>query len=226
MTAPSYVGVQREDIPRVALDDGRVRLDLGKIRIIGKIQSDGRRQAEFCGHAELGFQTVIDKPPRRIAVKSMPRAPAGLRQRKARIYFELARRFDTGFDPALSLPATDGELRPPAGLLLMARLHGRPVGCAAVKFHREAPAEVKRMWVAESVRGRGIALEGARGYATLLSPLVAGSLERATGLAEAMEARGFGRGGATRAPRPPWSRRDRIGVVLAVVLVAVAVLWL
>lgn len=80
--------------------------------------------------------------------------------------------------------------------------------------------------LAESVRGRGIALEGARGYATLLSPLVSGSLERATSLAEAMEARGFGRGGATRAPRPPWSRRDRIAVVLAVVLVAVAVLWL
>ena len=36
---------------------------------------------------------------------------------------------------------------------------------------------------AESVRGRGVALEGVRGYATLLSPLVAGSLERATGLA-------------------------------------------
>ena len=55
---------------------------------------------------------------------------------------------------------------------------------------------------AESVRGRGVELEGVRGYATLLSPLVAGSLERATGLAEAMEARGFGRAGATRAPRP------------------------
>ena len=74
----------------------------------------------------------------------------------AAYFTELARRFDTGFDPALSLPATDGELRPPAGLLLMARLHGRPVGCAAVKFHREAPAEVKRMWVAESVRGLGL----------------------------------------------------------------------
>ncbi|HEX2485651.1 MAG TPA: energy-coupling factor transporter transmembrane component T, partial [Myxococcota bacterium] len=59
--------------------------------------------------------------------------------------------------------------------------------------------------LAESVRGRGVQLEGARGYATLLSPLVAGSLERATNLAEAMEARGFGRAGATKAPRPPWS---------------------
>ena len=78
-------------------------------------------------------------------------------RRSVAAYFaELGRRFDTGFDPARSLPATDGELRPPAGLLLVARLHGRPVGCAAVKFHGEAPAEVKRMWVAESVRGLGL----------------------------------------------------------------------
>ena len=80
--------------------------------------------------------------------------------------------------------------------------------------------------LAESVRGRGVRLDGARGYATLLSPLVAGSLERATSLAEAMEARGFGRTGTPRAPRPPWSRRDRLALPAAVLLVAVAALWL
>jgi energy-coupling factor transporter transmembrane protein EcfT len=80
--------------------------------------------------------------------------------------------------------------------------------------------------LAESIRGRGVRFEGARGYATLLSPLVAGSLERATGLAEAMEARGFGRPRPTRAPRPPWSRRDRAAFPLAALLVLVAVLWL
>ena len=80
--------------------------------------------------------------------------------------------------------------------------------------------------LAESVRGRGLRLEGARGYATLLSPLVAGSLERATTLAEAMEARGFGRAGATRAPRPPWSVRDRLALPLAALIVLVAALWL
>jgi energy-coupling factor transport system permease protein len=80
--------------------------------------------------------------------------------------------------------------------------------------------------LAESVRGRGVRLEGARGYATLLSPLVAGSLERATNLAEAMEARGFGRPGATVAPRPPWSGRDRLALVAAILLVGVAALWL
>ena len=80
--------------------------------------------------------------------------------------------------------------------------------------------------LAESVRGRGVRLEGARGYATLLSPLVAGSLERATGLAEAMEARGFGRPGSTRAPRPPWRTRDRLALPAAALLVLVAALWL
>jgi energy-coupling factor transporter transmembrane protein EcfT len=80
--------------------------------------------------------------------------------------------------------------------------------------------------LAESVRGWGVRLEGARGYATLLSPLVAGSLERASNLAEAMEARGFGRPGTTRAPRPPWSTRDRLALPLAALLVVVAALWL
>jgi len=79
---------------------------------------------------------------------------------------------------------------------------------------------------AESVRGRGVALEGVRGYARLLSPLVAGSLERATGLAEAMEARGFGRTGATRAPRPAWTWVDRAALAGAVLLVGVSALWL
>jgi energy-coupling factor transporter transmembrane protein EcfT len=80
--------------------------------------------------------------------------------------------------------------------------------------------------LAESVRGRGVELHGVRGYATLLSPLVAGSLERANGLAEAMEARGFGRAGATRAPRPAWTWIDRVALAGSCALVGVAALWL
>jgi energy-coupling factor transport system permease protein len=80
--------------------------------------------------------------------------------------------------------------------------------------------------LAEAVRGRGVALVGVRGHARLLSPLVAGSLERAAGLAEAMEARGYGRAASTRAPRPPWTRLDRVAVVASCVFVAVGALWL
>jgi len=74
-----------------------------------------------------------------------------------RAYFsELSHRFDGGFDPARSISADDGELTPPAGLLLVATLHGDPVGCGALKFHGKRPAELKRMWVAESARGVGV----------------------------------------------------------------------
>jgi energy-coupling factor transporter transmembrane protein EcfT len=80
--------------------------------------------------------------------------------------------------------------------------------------------------LAEAVRGRGLRIEGARAHARLLSPLVAGSLERASSLAEAMEARGFGRQGATRAPRPAWTALDRAAVVAAPLLVVAGALWL
>jgi DNA-binding MarR family transcriptional regulator/predicted GNAT family N-acyltransferase len=69
---------------------------------------------------------------------------------------ELARRFDSGFDPARSLSAEDAELTPPSGLLLVATLHSDPVGCGALKFHDHAPAELKRMWVSPTARGLGL----------------------------------------------------------------------
>jgi DNA-binding MarR family transcriptional regulator/GNAT superfamily N-acetyltransferase len=72
-------------------------------------------------------------------------------------YFaELDHRFDKGFDPALSIPADEAEMRPPAGLFLVANLRAEPIGCGALKFHGKTPAEIKRMWVAESARGLGI----------------------------------------------------------------------
>jgi DNA-binding MarR family transcriptional regulator/GNAT superfamily N-acetyltransferase len=72
-------------------------------------------------------------------------------------YFaELDCRFETGFDPALSIPAEEQGLRPPAGVLLVALLRADPIGCAGLKFHGQEPAEIKRMWVAESARGLGI----------------------------------------------------------------------
>ncbi len=72
-------------------------------------------------------------------------------------YFdELAERFDGGFEHARSISAGVDELTPPTGLLLLATLHSEPVGCGALKFHDDAPAEVKRMWVSRDVRGLGL----------------------------------------------------------------------
>lgn len=69
---------------------------------------------------------------------------------------ELRERFETGFDPARSLLPDAGDLRPPRGLFLIARLHGEPIGCAGLKLPSGIPAEVKRMWVAPQARGLGL----------------------------------------------------------------------
>jgi len=72
-------------------------------------------------------------------------------------YFaELDQRFETGFDPELSIPAGVAELRAPTGLLLVATLRGEPVGCGGLKFHDSDPTEIKRMWIAQTVRGLGL----------------------------------------------------------------------
>jgi DNA-binding MarR family transcriptional regulator/GNAT superfamily N-acetyltransferase len=73
-----------------------------------------------------------------------------------RYFRELHERFEAGFDPALSISADADELTMPAGLLLVARLRGDPVGCGALKLHGRGPAELKRMWVAPSARGLGL----------------------------------------------------------------------
>jgi DNA-binding MarR family transcriptional regulator/GNAT superfamily N-acetyltransferase len=74
----------------------------------------------------------------------------------AQYFAELARRFEGGFDPALSIPAASEDLTPPSGLLLVARRRERPVGCGGLKFHGREPAELKRMWVSPEARGLGL----------------------------------------------------------------------
>lgn len=71
-------------------------------------------------------------------------------------YFaEIAERFDNGYDPALAAPGGDGQLAPPHGVWLVARLHGEPVGCGGLKLHGDW-AEITRVWVSDAVRGLGL----------------------------------------------------------------------
>jgi ribosomal protein S18 acetylase RimI-like enzyme/DNA-binding HxlR family transcriptional regulator len=71
-------------------------------------------------------------------------------------YAELDDRFDTGFDPDRAISTTAEELTEPAGLLLVARLHGEPIGCGALKLRGDVPFYIKRMWVAPEARGLGV----------------------------------------------------------------------
>jgi len=84
-----------------------------------------------------------------------PRHPAARRAAEA-YYALLGRRFPEGFDLGRSMPASDDDLTPPAGVLLLATLHAEPVGCGAVVFRADGTAHVKRMWVADAVRGAGL----------------------------------------------------------------------
>jgi DNA-binding MarR family transcriptional regulator/GNAT superfamily N-acetyltransferase len=70
-------------------------------------------------------------------------------------YFaEIHQRFDTGFDPSRTLSAD--VLRPPSGMFLVASIRSQQVGCGGLQFHGRDKADIKRMWVAPSVRGLGI----------------------------------------------------------------------
>jgi ribosomal protein S18 acetylase RimI-like enzyme len=74
----------------------------------------------------------------------------------SRYYGELAERFEHGFDPIASTSVSPDELRLPRGCFLVAMMHDQAVGCGAVRFYDDF-AEIKRMWVSPSARGRGIA---------------------------------------------------------------------
>lgn len=54
-------------------------------------------------------------------------------------------------DPAVEAAA----YRPPSGAFLVVRLGDDAVGCGAVRTIGEATGELKRMWLAPEVRGRG-----------------------------------------------------------------------
>jgi DNA-binding MarR family transcriptional regulator/GNAT superfamily N-acetyltransferase len=71
-------------------------------------------------------------------------------------YAELARRFEGGFDRTRVLAPDVREFTPPAGLLLIARLRGRPVACGALRFYLRTKPDIKRMWVAPEIRGLGV----------------------------------------------------------------------
>jgi len=112
------------------------------------------------------------------------------------------------------------------GLLLAGGRLRRSVLAVALATRLVPTLERDAAGFVEALRGRGLVVEGVRGRARLISPLVAGSLERSLNLAESMEARGFGRPGRTRAPSPPWTALDRLAIVAAVAVVVMGALWL
>jgi energy-coupling factor transport system permease protein len=111
-------------------------------------------------------------------------------------------------------------------LVQSARVARRSVLAIALATRLVPTLERDAGGLVEALRGRGVEVSGVRGRGRLLAPLLAGSLERALNLAEAMEARGYGRPGATRALRPPWGLAERAALAGSVLVVAIGALWL
>lgn len=72
-------------------------------------------------------------------------------------YFaELARRFEEGFEVSLSRDPDAADMLRPRGAFVLAMSDGLPIGCVGLKGGTGF-AEVKRLWVAPSARGLGLA---------------------------------------------------------------------
>jgi DNA-binding MarR family transcriptional regulator/ribosomal protein S18 acetylase RimI-like enzyme len=74
----------------------------------------------------------------------------------ARYFEELDRRFESGFDPAAAVPLDEAAMIPPRGAFLVGSVDGEPAACGGVKTLAPGVGYLKRMWVAESMRGLGV----------------------------------------------------------------------
>jgi len=79
-------------------------------------------------------------------------------QRCLRAYIgELHRRTtDRIFDPRRGSTAEPHQVRPPHGAFVVLYFQDEAVGCGGLKHQPGQVSDIKRMWVAESVRGLGL----------------------------------------------------------------------
>lgn len=72
-------------------------------------------------------------------------------------YYDLLNaRFDTGFEVAKSADPQADQMRLPKGGFWLAYVSGQPVACVGLKGGATY-GEIKRLWVADTARGQGLA---------------------------------------------------------------------
>ncbi|NNF64657.1 MAG: GNAT family N-acetyltransferase [Acidimicrobiia bacterium] len=75
-----------------------------------------------------------------------------------RQYFaELSRLFETGYDPDSDAGFDVSEFQGPDGAMMIIRNGRDPIGCGAVRVFDAGRAEIKRMWIYDNHRGKGLA---------------------------------------------------------------------
>jgi GNAT superfamily N-acetyltransferase len=93
-----------------------------------------------------------------VEIRPVPPKSPDARRLLADYLDDLERRLD-GWERAGYVDAAADELLPPAGALLVGYEEGEAVACGAVHVIATGIAEVKRMFVAPRVRGRGLGRE-------------------------------------------------------------------
>ena len=145
-------------------------------RRVARLTKRGRREFDaYEALSDAQAQAMIARHPRREALlaamdlvaSALGRARMSIeevdpRSENARYclgeyYAELGRRFEEGFDVSLSRDPDAKDMIRPRGAFLIAISDGLAVGCVALKGHGGNAAEVKRLWVAPSARGLGLA---------------------------------------------------------------------
>jgi DNA-binding MarR family transcriptional regulator/ribosomal protein S18 acetylase RimI-like enzyme len=133
----------------------RAELDLRSDALVADILAPlNDRQRGRLAEAMADVERLLTASMVTVAVTD-PRSPAAQRCLTA-FGAELAERFEDGFDPARTRQLDAHDMIAPHGLLLVASLHAEPIGCCALRFHGDEPAELKRMWVAPDARGLGL----------------------------------------------------------------------
>ena len=92
-----------------------------------------------------------------VRIEAVPAASVEARVLLALYVDEITAAFPDGFDEKSSVSADPADTTPPRGNFLVVRAEdGNPIGCGAVKMLDPKTAEIKRMWLAPEVRGKGL----------------------------------------------------------------------
>jgi len=146
--------LQRQRLARVRVDPGdrRVRrADLTRAGLAERAELD-RRANDLALH----ILEPLSEHHRAALVAAMTEVERLLQASMVHVAVEDPTTPDARWCLEQYFPADAHELVPPAGAFFIARLRERPVGCGALKLHRDAPAELKRMWIAPAARGLGV----------------------------------------------------------------------
>jgi DNA-binding MarR family transcriptional regulator/GNAT superfamily N-acetyltransferase len=163
--------LERDGLIRIDQDprDRRVR----RVALTESGRAERREYERLSDEHAVGILAALDERQRETLVDAMATvdrmltasmvefavvdpAHRAARQATDQYLAELDRRFPTGLITQGIIGAADDEVRLPRGITLLATLHGEPAALGLLKFRGDGTTHLKRMWVADRLRGLGL----------------------------------------------------------------------